>query len=344
MSQPTRILTLLCALLLAVPVLAAQARAQTANPFAPGWRLDPEASELRFVSIKNGDLAEANRFGTLSGLITDQGRAQIRILLDSVDTGIDLRNVRLRFMLFETFLHPEAIVTTQLDPTRLRDLADRHRVETELNYALSLHGMTLSDRAKVAVTPLGPDRVMVSSTAPIPVSATKFGMGAGITKLQEAAEVAVVPVAVVSFDLVFDRGAPEASSAPPVASGAAPGPAAAQCTARLAEASDGIAFAPASARLTQQSTAALDRVAEIARACPGPRLRIAGHTDSDGDAQANLRLSQARAEAVAAALASRGIARDRLTAEGHGEAEPRVPNTSAANKALNRRIEVSVLR
>ncbi len=325
------------------------ARAQGPQPFAGGWHLDAAASELRFLSIKNGDLAEANRFDTISGLITDQGKAQIRVLLDSVDTGIDLRNVRLRFMLFESFQYPEAVITVQLDAALLRDLPALPRKEIDLNYALSLHGLTLSNRARVSVTLLGEDRVEVTSVAPIPVSAAKLGMAKGIATMEQAAGVSIVPVGVVSFTLVFERGASDAAdtaadtASAPQATGPS-GAGRAGCTEGLAEASraGGIQFSPGSAWLSADSGPALDRVAEIAKGCADLRILISGHTDSDGAAQANLRLSRARADAVAAALATRGIARSRLQTQGLGEAAPLVPNTSPANKARNRRIEFTL--
>lgn len=327
------------------------ARAQGVQPFAGGWHLDAAASELRFLSIKNGDLAEANRFDTISGLITDQGKAQIRVLLDSVDTGIDLRNVRLRFMLFESFQHPEAVITVQLDAALLRDLPALTRKEIDLNYALSLHGLTLSNHARVSVTLLGEDRVEVASVAPIPVSAAKLGMAKGIATMEQAAGVSIVPVGIVSFTLVFERGVSDRSDAvrdtnrasAPQAT-AASGAGREGCTEGLAEASraGGIQFSPGSTRLSADSGPALDRVAEIAKGCADLRILIAGHTDSDGAAQANLRLSRARADAVAAALATRGIARARLQTQGLGEAAPLVPNSSPANKARNRRIEFTL--
>jgi len=338
----------LCAVILILPLLALapapQARAD--GPFAGGWRLDSDASELRFLTIKNGDTAEANRFTTISGLVTAQGKAQLRVLLDSVDTGIDLRNVRLRFMLFETFLHPEAIITAQLDAARLSNLPTERHKEFDLNYALSLHGMTQSGSARVAVTLLAEDRVQVASVLPIPVSATRFGMAQGIAKLEEAAEVSVVPVGVVSFSLVFEPGAPTTQATEPTGTAAPASADLKDCADRLDAASraGGIHFAPASARLAAKSAAALDRVSEIAQGCTGLRIEIAGHTDSDGAAGANLRLSRARAEAVARALTTRGIDPARLHTVGHGETRPRVPNSSPANKALNRRIEFAILQ
>ena len=87
-------------------------------------------------------------------------------------------------------------------------------------------------------------------------------------------------------------------------------------------------------------------LAELARALQGDALKaravvIRGHTDSDGDADYNLDLSLRRAEAVKAYLAAGfGIAADRLQVEGWGEAQPLAPNDGAANKQLNRRVEI----
>ena len=77
----------------------------------------------------------------------------------------------------------------------------------------------------------------------------------------------------------------------------------------------------------------------LARGCPGVAIRIEGHTDSVGAAERNLLLSRARAEAVRAALIVRGVANERLRAEGLGQAQPRGDNATAQGRAENRRIE-----
>ena len=72
---------------------------------------------------------------------------------------------------------------------------------------------------------------------------------------------------------------------------------------------------------------------------------IEGHTDSVGTDAYNQGLSERRAQAVVTRLINtHGIAASRLSAVGYGESRPVVPNTSAENRARNRRImaEVSV--
>ena len=70
------------------------------------------------------------------------------------------------------------------------------------------------------------------------------------------------------------------------------------------------------------------------------RLKIVGHTDSDGNEAANRELSQRRAEAVKNALVSvYGIDGSRLQTEGKGEMEPVEDNATTEGKAKNRRVE-----
>ena len=81
----------------------------------------------------------------------------------------------------------------------------------------------------------------------------------------------------------------------------------------------------------------LNQVADLLRENPKVSLEVQGHTDNVGDAAYNMKLSQARAEAVRKYLVSHGIEASRLVARGYGATQPIVPNTSDANRAVNRR-------
>lgn len=339
-------------------VLAAAipARAQTIDPFENGWILDAAASDLRFLSIKKGNVAETSRFATLSGLITEDGKAQIRVLMDSVDTEIDLRNVRMRFLFFETFKFPEATISVELDPALLTDLHATRRKMVDVEYTLNLHGVTFNSAAQVAVTLMSNDRVNVSATTPIALKLADFDLVGGQEKLQDAANVTIVPLGIVSFDFVFDRSSP---GTPPrlaqidqtVVSGAA---AALEtkgefdreaCVGRfeILSRTGNINFAPASARLSQDSTPLLDNIFDIVSRCPDLNIEIGGHTDADGSNANNQRLSERRARAVSEYLRTRGISQARMKVVGYGEGRPLWPNDSSTNKARNRRIEFTVL-
>jgi outer membrane protein OmpA-like peptidoglycan-associated protein len=142
---------------------------------------------------------------------------------------------------------------------------------------------------------------------------------------------------------VFTKfGSPAVASAA-AAQAAAPVAAAAQaqaCEKALADqlAGQRIEFASGSARITDDSFALLDRLAAAAKSCPA-KLRVEGHTDNVGNAAANQRLSQARAEAVQNAMAQRGVAAEKMQAQGFGAERPVGNNDSAEGRASNRRIE-----
>lgn len=71
-------------------------------------------------------------------------------------------------------------------------------------------------------------------------------------------------------------------------------------------------------------------------------MTITGHTDTSGDKAANKKLSKERAEAFKSYLEDKGVDGSRVTTEGMGSAEPAFSNKTAANRARNRRIEVSL--
>ena len=104
-----------------------------------------------------------------------------------------------------------------------------------------------------------------------------------------------------------------------------------------------ITFENDSATLTAAGQAAVAKAAELLRTSPGAKVRIEGHTDGNGTPASNLVLSRARARSVMDSLISLGISADRLTAAGFGETRPKVPDTSAENRAINRRVEFVVL-
>ena len=103
-----------------------------------------------------------------------------------------------------------------------------------------------------------------------------------------------------------------------------------------------IQFGRADAQLDPASYPTLERLAEVAGQCPNVRFEVAGHADGDGMPHRNQRLSERRAQAVLDYLAKSGVPTARMSAVGYGTARPVVPNTTAENKAKNRRIEFVV--
>lgn len=93
------------------------------------------------------------------------------------------------------------------------------------------------------------------------------------------------------------------------------------------------------ASLRPSSRSVIEEVIGMMKAHPEVKIRIEGHTDSDGAADYNLALSEKRAAAVKAAIVDAGINAGRLNAIGYGEEKPIMPNHSPEAKAANRRVE-----
>ena len=107
---------------------------------------------------------------------------------------------------------------------------------------------------------------------------------------------------------------------------------------------DKIYFDYNKATIKAVSFSLLDEIAAVIRANPQiKRIRIEGHTDSDGSDVYNLKLSQSRAESVRASLIERGVEDGRLLAVGFGEQQPVAPNTTEDDKARNRRVEFIII-
>ncbi len=102
----------------------------------------------------------------------------------------------------------------------------------------------------------------------------------------------------------------------------------------------GILFDVNSAAIKPQSYGILKDIATALKENATVKIKIIGHTDSDGDDSKNLDLSKRRAEAVKTALAEEfGIDQSRMETDGKGEGEPVDKNDTAEGKANNRRVE-----
>ncbi|MFC2185767.1 OmpA family protein [Fulvivirgaceae bacterium LMO-SS25] len=101
-----------------------------------------------------------------------------------------------------------------------------------------------------------------------------------------------------------------------------------------------ILFDVNSDNIKPQSGAVLKEIANTLQENPTVRVKIIGHTDSDGDESANLVLSQKRALAVKNVIINfYGISASRIETDGKGESQPVQPNDTSSGKAQNRRVE-----
>lgn len=163
------------------------------------WVLDNNQSALYFASIKKQSIAEIHQFKQLSGTIDHTGQGTLSIDLTSVETNVDVRNQRLRDMLFETNKFAKATVAIDLRETGIRSGIQTVKV------ILDLHGVKKQIPATIAVM-TNEKQVNVATAAPIILNAADFDLEGGLTVLREIASLDNISNAVpVTFFLSFNE-------------------------------------------------------------------------------------------------------------------------------------------
>jgi outer membrane protein OmpA-like peptidoglycan-associated protein len=114
-------------------------------------------------------------------------------------------------------------------------------------------------------------------------------------------------------------------------------PPATQCTLEAY----GVNFDTDQSALRPDADPVLQQLLKLFQQDPTYAAEISGHTDDVGEAAHNLTLSQDRAGAVKAWLVAHGVAATRMTTAGFGATKPLVPNSNDANRAKNRRVELT---
>ena len=301
-----------------------------AAPFGAGWTLESAASSLEFSAPG----ADAARFDRLEGTIGADGAVDLRITLDSLETGTELMNARLRFLLLETFRLPEARVTARLDPDALEGLRQRRNTTLTLPVTLSLNEVSQQVDATLLAVLISDDIVSVTTTEPLRLDLRAFNLLPGLAKLEAAADAEILPQTDVTLDLLFRAEA--TAQADPVSREA--------CAKRIATiaSTDQVYFTSGSAELEAKSFPLLDAVADTILTCNGLTLGIEGHTDDRGTDDFNQALSEARARAVVTYLTVKGVPQERLRATGFGEKRPIADNSTKRGRWQNRRIEFKV--
>ncbi|MBO0321108.1 OmpA family protein [Muricauda sp. CAU 1633] len=105
-----------------------------------------------------------------------------------------------------------------------------------------------------------------------------------------------------------------------------------------------ILFDTGKSSIKAESTSVMVDIIQILNEYPTAKFTVEGHTDSVGSETLNQKLSESRANSVRDFLIDKGIASDRLTAIGYGEAKPIATNNTRAGRAQNRRVEINLIK
>ncbi|WP_339511219.1 YceI family protein [Pseudomonas sp. RL_15y_Pfl2_60] len=173
-------------------------------PAQAKWYLDNESSRLSFISTKNLDTSEVHRFLTLHGTVSDSGEASLRVELESVSTGVSLRDERMRSLLFDITKFPQAKVSAQLDIRPISTLAAGAQLELSLPLTLTLHGQSHSYQVELLATRLDDHRFQVVTLAPLVINAADFDLLKGLDALRKVAGLSAISRSVpVGAVLIF---------------------------------------------------------------------------------------------------------------------------------------------
>jgi OmpA-OmpF porin, OOP family len=106
----------------------------------------------------------------------------------------------------------------------------------------------------------------------------------------------------------------------------------------------GVQFDTDSAKIRKTDLEKFYPFIEYAKYVKEGKVLIEAHTDDVGKDKYNMGLSHRRALSVKKQLISMGVDKDRIITKGYGETKPKVPNTSAENRQINRRVEAKIIR
>lgn len=168
------------------------------------WYLDGESSRLSFISTKNANISEVQRFLVLHGKVDPKGLAQVEVEMDSVNSGIPLRDERMRKDLFEIQTFPDAVISAQIDLRPINDLAPGAQLELRLPLTVSLHGKQHDYTTELLATRLDDRRFQVVTLEPLVINAEDFDLAPGLEGLRKVAGLSAISLSVpVSAVLIF---------------------------------------------------------------------------------------------------------------------------------------------
>ncbi|WP_417430377.1 YceI family protein [Kiloniella sp.] len=174
---------------------------------ASDWQLDNDSSRLSFGSIKKTSVGESHYFSNLKGSVNAAGKAQIQVELSSVQTGIDIRDERLKEHVFKADSWPQATLAMDVDITSLTALKPGEMMVLEdVDTNVSIAGANSEITSSIVVTRLSSTRIMVQPDFIVMLDAEDFNLEAGVEVLRELADLSSVATIVpVSYRFVFER-------------------------------------------------------------------------------------------------------------------------------------------
>lgn len=177
----------------------------TAAANAASWQIDNAQSQLSFVSVKKSTIAEVHHFEWISGSLSASGEFALEIDLTSVNTGIEIRDSRMKEFFFETGAYPTADLKATVDPAIFSELATGASKPISVDASLDLHGQQQPLSLNLVVTRISDQELLVVSAQPVILNVADFNLVKGLEKLRDLAGLPSISQAVpVSFYLTLN--------------------------------------------------------------------------------------------------------------------------------------------
>jgi polyisoprenoid-binding protein YceI len=154
------------------------------------FRVDAAQSQLQFVTLKAGQagaggVAEVQKFTRFTGGVDAAGAVVLDIDLASVETGVAIRDDRIRTLLFNVAANPSARFSAQVDPGLVKNLAVGGSADVDTTGQLRLAGQSREVKAQLRVARLASGGLQVSTRSPFVVDLSGFGLKPGVEALRE---------------------------------------------------------------------------------------------------------------------------------------------------------------
>jgi polyisoprenoid-binding protein YceI len=168
------------------------------------WILDAENSNISYGTVKNDMIGENNTFKTISGHLNNDGQIDIEIDLSSIDTLIEIRDGRMRDIVFKVSENATAKLSGEIDLKAHdnQEIGTSRIIETTVS--LELVGQKLEHDVKLLVTRLAKNKVMVTPHGVMFIDADDYDLVDAIEILRNLAGLdSIASVISMGFYLTF---------------------------------------------------------------------------------------------------------------------------------------------
>jgi polyisoprenoid-binding protein YceI/cytochrome c553 len=152
------------------------------------WVLDATNSTFHFVTVKKNtagtETPENMTFTSLQGTVSSTGQAVLTLPLASISSGVDLRNTRLKEILFESQYLPSIHFSTQLDLSAIEAMAAGSTATQTVSGNLTMHGVVKTVTFDALIVKNSSSVVSFSPKKPIIILSTDFDLNGGIEDLR----------------------------------------------------------------------------------------------------------------------------------------------------------------